>query len=101
MAHKITLPVCGLEVELKAWGWEDSKTFFQRAEDFSKAGGKAEDWMEKCLRADYDGKLLETVFRAAPDAVALYNDTLRYNKYGQDFVKNSLRSGTGDQTQTD
>lgn len=100
MAHKITLPVCGLEVELKAWSWEDSKTFFARAAEFVKNGGTAEDWMELCLRADYPDTVLNVALKAAPDAVALYNDTLRYNKSGADFVKNSSRSGPGEQTQT-
>ncbi len=101
MAHKITLPLCGLEVELAVWPWEKSRSFFDKAAEFLKQDKSREDWMEHCLREDYPAETLDKVFRNSPDAVDLYNETLRYNKYGQDHIKNSLRSGTGDQTRTD
>jgi len=38
---------------------------------------------------------------AAPDAITLYNETLRYNQAGPEAVKNSCGSGTGKQTQSE
>lgn len=97
---KITLPVSGKEVELAVWPWDKAKSFFPRAAAFLKDGHSNDEWMEHVLTESYPPAVLEDVFLSAPDAVALYNDTLRYNKNGPEAVKNSLRSGNGQQTQT-
>ena len=100
MREKITLPVCGFEVELAVMDWEESKTFHQRGEEFLAAGGTYEEWMEQALEKHYPKKTVAQAMKAAPDAMALYNDTVRYNKRGPEFIKNSSRSGIGAPTQT-
>lgn len=97
---KITLPVSGKEIELAVWTWEKSKGFFKRAADFVSEGHNNEEWMERVLSECYSQDILDEVLQASPDALALYNDTVRYNKSGPEAVKNSSRSGTGQQTQT-
>jgi hypothetical protein len=101
MHHTITLPVSGLEVELAAFSWPESRTFFEDAAKFLDGKGKVDQWVEKILTKHYPKKVLDQVMRAAPDARALYNDTVRYNQSGPEAVKNSSRSGTGAPTQTE
>lgn len=97
---KITLPVSGKEIELAAWTWEKAKSFFQRAAAFVNEGHSNEEWMEHALSESYPPEILDEVLKASPDALALYNDTVRFNKSGPEAVKNSSRSGPGQQTQT-
>lgn len=98
---KITLPVSKQEVELAVLTWPEAKDFFKRAAEFlAEEGRTTTDWMEKVLRECYPAEVQDLVFKAAPDAMALYNDTVRYNKSGQEAVKNSSRSGDGQPTQT-
>jgi len=101
MSHKIKLPVSGLEVELVSMPWAEAKTFHKDGADYVKEeDNTSEDWMELVLRKHYPEKTLNEVFKNSPDAVALYNDTVRYNKLGDEYVKSSLRSGAGEPTQT-
>jgi len=100
MQHKIILPVCELEVELAVLTWAESKDFFKQAAKFLDDGGENDAWMEKVLSEHYPQKLLKQVMKAAPDARALYNDTVRFNKMGPEAIKNSSRSGIGAPTQT-
>ena len=101
MREKITLPLCGLDVELATMPWAESKGFMQRAQEFVSAGATREDWMERVLVQFYPAGILEQVYQNAPDAITLYNETVRYNLFGPEAVKNSLRSGTGAPTQTE
>jgi hypothetical protein len=100
MGQKITLPESGLEVQLAALDWEDSKGHAARAYAALKEG-KSDEFMEEFLRKHYAPAVLDVAMKKRPDAVALYNDTVRYNFREADAVKNSLRSGTGEPTQTD
>ncbi len=100
MREKITLPVCGLEVELAALEWDESKSHFQKAVEAAQAG-KADEFMEAFLKSHYPKKVWEKALKLRPDALALYNDTVRYNFHGPESIKNSSRSGTGAPTQTE
>jgi len=97
---KITLPVSGKEIELAVWSWEKAKSFFKRAAEYLSEGHSNEEWMEHALSESYPPDILDEVLKASPDALALYNDTVRFNKSGSEAVKNSLRSGSGQPTQT-
>lgn len=101
MREKIILPVSGLEVELAIMSWKESKDFFQEAAKFMGTGKNSDDWMERVLARHYPKKILSKAMEAAPDAMALYNDTVRYNRMGPEAIKNSSRSGTGAPTQTE
>jgi hypothetical protein len=104
---QITLPVSGKEIELASWTWEESRTFWERAKAFlvteaAEPERKTRaDWMEHVLRQHYPGQVLEQVFVNSPDAIQLYNETVRYNMAGPEQVKNSFGSGTGKQTQSE
>lgn len=100
MREKITLPICGLEVQLATMSWAESKGFFQRAKEVTDNGATREEWMEQVLTQHYPAKILEQVCQHAPDVITLYNETVRYNLLGPEAIKNSLRSGTGAPTQT-
>lgn len=102
MREKITLPVSGLEVELAVMSWEEGKNFFQRAQEFlADAQHSPDEWMEQVLERHYPQKVIAQVMVARPDALELYNDTVRYNLHGPKAIKNSSRSGTGAPTQTE
>jgi|GEM_PF-2574382 len=99
---KITLPVSGDIVELAVWSWAETRSYFERLKAYMAQGGKtSHDWMEHSLREDYPAKIIDKAMEAAPDAITLYNETLRYNQAGPEAVKNSCGSGTGKQTQSE
>ena len=100
MPEKITLPESGAEVQLAVMSWEEGKTFLQRGEEFLSHGRTHDEWMEKVLQDLYPKKIVTQAMKARPDAMALYNDTVRYNMRGPEAIKNSSRSGIGAPTQT-
>lgn len=100
MGTSITLPESGLEVTLAALDWAESKSHFAAAGE-AAGKGKIDDFVEAFLRRHYPETVTEVALKLRPDALALYNDTVRYNFREADAVKNSSRSGSGAPTQTD
>lgn len=96
MSVKITLPVSGLEVELKALSWVESEKHLEDEKEGLETG-----YMKDFLTKHYGKKTWDTVSKARPDVFALYNQTMNYTFGGPGAVKNSAPSGPGAPTQTE
>jgi hypothetical protein len=99
MERTITLPVCGLEVELAVLNWKESGGHFQAAQESAEAG-KTDAFVESFIMKHYPKKVLDAVQNARIDFMALYNDTVRLNFAGPEAIKNLSRSGIGAPPQT-
>ncbi|MHC1701490.1 MAG: hypothetical protein AB9900_10985 [Humidesulfovibrio sp.] len=93
---KITLPVSGQEVELKALSWEESEKHLA-----AEGEGLDSGYMKGFLTTHYGKKTWDAVSKARPDVFELYSQTINYTFGGPGAVKNSAPSGPGAPTQTE
>lgn len=102
MQQKITLPVSGLEVEVKALGFAESEKHLEAEAAARDAGSQLDGaYVQGFLTDVYGKELWAQVSQARPDVVELYRATIRYTFGGPEALKNSSGSGTGAPTQTD